>query len=57
MLEALSKPPMNLTGGLSETSDIENSLSPSYGFSSELQALVFDLKYIQFKPKGGGVTF
>ena len=26
------------------------------GRCSEIQALVFDLKYIQFKPKGEGVT-
>ena len=28
----------------------------SAGRRSELQALVFDLQYIQFKPKGAGVT-
>ena len=28
----------------------------SAGRRSELQALVFDQKYIQFKPKGAGVT-
>ena len=28
----------------------------SAGRCSELQALVFDLQYIQFKPKGAGVT-
>ena len=28
----------------------------SAGRHSELQALVFDLKYMQFKPKGAGVT-
>ena len=29
----------------------------SAGRRSELQALVFDLQYIQFKPKGAGVKF
>ena len=28
----------------------------SAGRRSELQVLVFDLQYIQFKPKGAGVT-
>ena len=28
----------------------------SAGRCSELQALVFDLQYIQFKPKGAGIT-
>ena len=28
----------------------------SAGRCSELQALVFDLQYLQFKPKGAGVT-
>ena len=40
-------------------SDIEHSFPPSYALArrcSELQALVFDLIYIQFKPKGAGVT-
>ena len=45
VLEALSKPPYE---PLSETSG---------GRRSELQALVFDPQYIQFKPKGAGVTF
>ena len=38
---------------------LKTGFSPSYGFSgrhSELQALVFDPKYIQFNPKGAGVT-
>ena len=46
-------------GGLAETSDIEDSLllaKASAGRRSELQVLVFDSKYIQFKPKGAGVA-
>ena len=45
VLEALSKPPYKPLREASEASDIEDSLPSSH-------ALVFDLTYIQFKPKG-----
>ena len=60
MLEALSKPPYepfqeaslkHLT--LKTVSLIDMA---SAGRRSELQALVFDPQYVQFKPKGAGVT-
>ena len=60
MLEALSKPPYeplreaslkHLTWKTVFLLDMA-----SAGRCSELQALVFDPQYIQFKPKGAGVT-
>ena len=60
VLEALSKPPYE---PLSEASLKHLTLKTvfllamaSAGRRSELQALVFDPQYIQFKPKGTGVT-
>ena len=60
MLEALSKPPYE---PLQEASLKCLTLKTvfligmaSAGRRSELQALVFDPKYIQFKPKGAGFT-
>ena len=60
VLEALSKPPYE---PLREASlkhltfkTVFLLAMASAGRSSELQALVFDQNYIQFKPKGAGVT-
>ena len=60
VLEALSKPPYEL---LQEASLKHFALKTvfllamaSAGRCTELQALVFDTQYIQFKPKGAGVT-
>ena len=60
ILEALSKPPYVL---LREASLKQLTFKTvfflamaSAGRRSELQALVFDPQYIQFKPKGAGVT-
>ena len=52
--EALSKPPYE---PLREASLKHLTLKTGYGFRrSKLQALVFDPQYIQFEPKGAGVT-
>ena len=60
ILEALSKPPYV---PLREASLKRLTLKTvfllamaSAGRHSKLQALVFDLQYLQFKPKGAGVT-
>ena len=60
VLEALSKPPYE---PLREASLKHLTLKTVFllamasgGRRSELQALVFDPQYIQFKPKGAGVT-
>ena len=60
VLEALSKSPYEW---LREASLKQLTLKTvfllamaSAGRRSELQTLVFDLQYIQFKPKGAGVT-
>ena len=61
VLEALSKPTYGPLGEASlkhltlKTVFLLAMASP--GRPSELQALVFDLQYIQFKPKGAGVIF
>ena len=60
VLEALSKPPYE---PLREACLKHPTLKTVFLFAmasagrcSELQALVFDLHYVQFKPKGAGVT-
>ena len=61
VLEALSKPPYEpLWKASLKHLTLKTVLLLAMalaGRSSELQALVFDPKYIQFKPKGAGVTF
>ena len=61
VLEALSKPPYE---EIQEASSKHLTLKTvfllamaSAGRHSELQALKFDQNYIQFKPKGAGITY
>ena len=59
-LEALSKPPEPLREASLKLLTLETVFRlamASAGRCSELQALVFDPQYIQFKLKGPGVTF
>ena len=59
VLETLRKPPYEPLRGLSQAFFLQKVFllaMASAGRRSELQALVFDPQYIQFKPKGAGVT-
>ena len=57
VLEALSKPPYEpLSEAFLKHLTVFLLAMASGGRRSELQALVFDPQYIQFKPKGAGVT-
>ena len=58
VLEVLSKPPYEplREASLKHLTLKTIFLLASAGRRSELQALMFDQKYIQFKPKGAGVT-